>query len=129
MGTWECLATYKMYSISLTIAIICCSLASQATALDITWEFFDAAKHLCVKRGETVSFNWEGDGHNVVQVDREAWVTCGKSLTDGFENQEGEEGPASFVASKIGSFYFVCGVGGHCEFGNQKANITVASRC
>ena len=38
-------------------------------------------------------------------------------------------GPFEFKTSREGTYYFVCGVGGHCEFGKQKAIVTVDKSC
>merc|ERR1712012_44221 len=65
-----------------------------------------------------------GPWHNVEQVNAEGYENC-----SGFSNTEGVEGPYVFKAKREGEFYFVCGVGGHCADGNQKAIVTVKSDC
>ena len=73
--------------------------------------------------GETLTFQWE-DGHNVERVSQEGYDTC-----SGFKSSEPVAGPFDFKTSTPGTYYFVCGVGGHREFGNQKAIVTVDSGC
>ena len=36
---------------------------------------------------------------------------------------------STFEKEKTGTYYFVCGVGQHCEMHNQKAKITVKKNC
>jgi len=78
----------------------------------------------CIAPGATVKFDWEGPFHNVEKVDKEGYENC-----SGFTNTEGVEGPYVFTGKREGKFYFVCGVGGHCSGGNQKAIITVSRNC
>merc|ERR1712203_695564 len=47
----------------------------------------------------------------------------------GFKSDEAVEGPFEFKTSTAGTYYFACGVGGHCKFGNQKAIVTVDNSC
>ena len=74
--------------------------------------------------GEKIVFNWEGDAHNVEKVNAAGYEGC-----SGIKNTDGVEGPFTFAARRAGTYYFVCGVGGHCEFGKQKAKITVDPSC
>ena len=73
--------------------------------------------------GETLTFDWNG-GHNVERVSQEGYENC-----SGFKSDEAVKGPFEFKTSTAGEYYFVCGVGGHCEFGNQKAIVTVDRQC
>merc|ERR1712203_1328076 len=63
-------------------------------------------------------------GHNVERVAEEGYDDC-----SGFKSDEAVEGPFEFKTSTAGTYYFVCGVGGHCKFGNQKAIVTVDNSC
>ena len=78
--------------------------------------------NFCVP-GETLTFEWEG-GHNVERVSEEGYEDC-----SGFKSDEPTAGPFEFKTSTAGTYYFVCGVGGHCQFGNQKAIVTVNNDC
>ena len=73
--------------------------------------------------GETLTFEWE-DGHNVERVSEEGYEDC-----SGFKSDEPVEGNFDFKTSTAGTYYFVCGVGGHCKFGNQKAIVRVDNSC
>lgn len=68
-------------------------------------------------------FIWDA-GHNVVEVTKAAYDDC-----DAGEETEPTQGNALFNSQSTGVFYFVCGVGGHCQFGKQKAKITVSDNC
>jgi len=85
--------------------------------VDIEWKFYPKPQKKCAEVGEEVTFNWGGSGHNVVEVNSK------KDFDDctGFEeSDEGENGPVTVSFDKKGKHYFVCGVGGHCQHGNQK---------
>ena len=73
--------------------------------------------------GDTVKFTWNGDGHNVEEVNEGVYNNC-----EGIKNKIGAFGPFIFRASREGTFYFVCGVSSHC-FTGQKAIIEVKSSC
>ena len=73
--------------------------------------------------GDTVTFKWSGTAHNVEKVRKDVYNSC-----DGITKTEGSSGPFTFKAKKEGTFYFVCGVEGHCEAG-QKAKIEVKDNC
>ena len=73
--------------------------------------------------GEKLTFEWD-DGHNVERVSEEGYEDC-----SGFKSDEPTAGPSVFKTSTEGTYYFVCGVGGHCKFGNQKAIVRVANSC
>ena len=78
--------------------------------------------------GEHVDFLWEG-GHNIVKVNQDVYDDC-SDLEAKSVNTQPEAGPFKFTAPRSqGTHYFVCGVGGHCEFGNQKAKIVVDRSC
>merc|ERR1712018_498264 len=89
--------------------------ADQTIEWTITGEAFDA----CIKPGEKLTFQWD-QGHNVERVSEEGYEAC-----SGFKSDEPTEGNFEFKTSTAGTYYFVCGVGGHCQFGNQKAIVTV----
>ena len=74
-------------------------------------------------QGEKLTFEWD-DGHNVEEVTKEGYEDC-----SGFDSDEAVAGPFDFQTSREGTYYFVCGVGGHCEFGKQKAIVTVDKSC
>ena len=73
--------------------------------------------------GEKLTFEWAG-GHNVERVSQEGYEEC-----SGFKSDKAVAGPFDFKTSTSGTYYFVCGVGGHCEFGKQKAIVTVDRSC
>merc|ERR1712072_1116538 len=99
-------------------------LAAASTAdKTIEWTITGEAFEECIKPGETLKFEWDG-GHNVERVAKEGYEDC-----SGFKSAEPTEGPFEFKTSTAGTYYFVCGVGGHCKFGNQKANVTVSTTC
>ena len=75
-----------------------------------------------------MDFLWEG-GHNIVKVNQDIYDDCSE-LEAKSVNTQPEAGPFKFTAPRSqGTHYFVCGVGGHCEFGNQKAKIVVDRSC
>merc|ERR1712198_194584 len=102
-------------------------LATVAQGLvDIEWKFFPKPLKKCAEVGEEVTFNWGGNGHNVVEVNSK------KDFDDctGFEeSDDGERGPVTVSFDKTGKYYFVCGVGGHCQHGNQKVEVIVRPSC
>merc|ERR1712212_763047 len=100
--------------------------ATVAQGLDFKWEFFAKPQKKCVVVGDELTFNWGGNGHNVVEVNSE------KDFEDctGFEeSDDGERGPVTVSFDKKGDYYFVCGVGGHCKHGNQKVLVKVRDTC
>merc|ERR1712106_1272476 len=95
-------------------------------AVDIEWKFYPKPQKECAEVGEKVTFNWGGNGHNVVEVNSK------KDFDDcpGFDaSDEGESGPVTVSFDKKGRYYFVCGVGGHCLHGNQKVEVIVRDSC
>merc|ERR1712106_1258627 len=93
---------------------------------NIEWKITGKPFEECIAPGEAISFNWVGKEHNVIMVKEQEYINC-----NGGTN-EADEGPVKFPGRnfrQLGNYYFVCGVGGHCEFGKQKANITVDPSC
>merc|ERR1712150_118497 len=100
--------------------------ATVVQGLDIQWKFYPKPQKKCVVVGEEVTFKWGGNGHNVVEV------ASKKDFNDctGFEeSDEGESGPVTVSFDKKGKYYFVCGVGGHRQHGNQKVEVIVRDTC
>ncbi|KAL5749263.1 hypothetical protein ACOSP7_023866 [Xanthoceras sorbifolium] len=70
--------------------------------------------------GDVLVFNYESDLHNVMQVNSTAYEDCIKEpYTRLFTS-----GSDSVVLSEVGQFWYICGVGDHCENG-QKLSINV----
>merc|ERR1712168_99534 len=79
----------------------------------------------CVTPGDNVVFNWGGRAHNVEQVySMRDYDNCSR-----IKNRAGERGPYTFSAKNEGTYYFVCGVGGHCQWGKQKVIVEVKNFC
>ena len=75
-----------------------------------------------------MTFKWEGAAHNVVMVEsKDDYDNC--FVPENMREAEEDRGGITFKARQEGTYYFVCGVGGHCEFGKQKAQITVSGTC
>merc|ERR1712051_106985 len=106
------------------LALLCTSLLPLSAAeLQIEWTITGEPFEVCILPGETLTFEWD-NGHNVERVSQEGYEDC-----SGFKSDEPVEGPFEFSTSTEGTYYFVCGVGKHCEFGNQKAVVTVDKSC
>ena len=73
--------------------------------------------------GSIINFEWS-NGHNVVEVaTQEDFDNC-----TGFTDTTGYEGPLTWpVPEAEGTYYIVCGVGHHCDTGNQKIAVTVGN--
>ena len=112
-----------MNTISL-LAVFVATIASVCGDRSIEWTITGEPFKECVAPGEKVVFNWDGEAHNVEKVNAAGYENC-----SGIKNTEGVAGPFTFTARRAGTYYFVCGVGGHCEFGKQKAEIRVDSNC
>merc|ERR1712110_1015074 len=110
----------NMLSALLLLVILTTSATADKT---IEWTITGEAFEECILPGEKLTFEWD-NGHNVVEVNQEGYEDC-----SGFEFDEPSEGNAEFQTSTAGTYYFVCGVGGHCKFGNQKAIVTVDINC
>ena len=80
-----------------------------------------------ITSGEHVDFIWD-EGNNIVKVNKEVYEDC-SDLKLKAVNTTATSGPFIFEADLfgVGDHYFICGVGGHCKFGNQKAKITVGN--
>merc|ERR1712055_677750 len=109
----------------LTPALLLSAICLTQGLVEISWEIGLKAIDKCVVVGDEVVFHWEGSNHNVNQVfSEEDYLNC-----KGITNIGGETGPKSFPLNKVGDYYFVCGVEGHCQHGNQKARLRVHKRC
>merc|ERR1712008_439954 len=86
---------------------------------DVEWTVGTKMGTLCVELGDSVTFLYEGDSHNVVEVTREGFNKC-----TGFKSTLGMAGPVTVTPDKIGEHFFACGVGRHCEF-HQKLHVNV----
>merc|ERR1719210_2520299 len=75
----------------------------------IQWTITGEPFQACIRPGETLTFEWDG-GHNVERVSQEGYEEC-----SGFKSDKAVAGPFDFKTSTSGTYYFVCGVGGHCE--------------
>merc|ERR1712088_580867 len=104
------------------LTIIALAVAQEGKILE--WTITGEAFEVCIRPKETLTFAWEGPFHNVEKVDAEGYENC-----NGFDNTDGVEGPYIFSNRNEGTYYFVCGVGGHCSGGNQKAKVTVSRNC
>merc|ERR1719431_407920 len=96
---------------------------------EVEWTITGDPIELCIPPGEHVDFLWEG-GHNIVKVNKEVYEKC-SDLGEKFDindkpiNRTAGAGDYKFTApDDEGTHYFICGVGGHCAFGNQKAKIS-----
>ncbi|KAK2654829.1 hypothetical protein Ddye_014685 [Dipteronia dyeriana] len=70
--------------------------------------------------GDILVFNYKSELHNVMQVNSSGYEDCIKEpyirvFTSGSD---------SLVLSEVGQFWYICGVGDHCENG-QKLSINV----
>ncbi|WCJ18903.1 Cupredoxin superfamily protein [Euphorbia peplus] len=79
------------------------------------------AAHKIFKLGDVVVFNYNNQFHNVKQVNLNDFETCNASSPITTYSH----GADSIELEKEGDMYFMCGVPGHCEFG-QKLHIFVA---
>ena len=72
-----------------------------------------------------MNFKWDTN-HNVVEVPcKDSFNAC-----KGFTDTTPHDGPEEWKApDKEKTYYLVCGVGKHCEDGNQKIAITVKKDC
>ncbi|WVZ95148.1 hypothetical protein U9M48_040949 [Paspalum notatum var. saurae] len=65
--------------------------------------------------GDQVVFNYDASAHDVVQVDRDGYSSCspaGHNVSAALRT-----GSDAVQLAGIGSFYFICGVPGHCDAG------------
>merc|ERR1739840_30389 len=130
MGGWLLVlqtCTLSPESTSNMKAVILLIVASVAFAQEgkiLEWTITGNAFEACVAPREALTFVWDGPFHNVEKVNKAGYDNC-----DGFDNTEGVEGPYVFSNRNEGTYYFVCGVGGHCAGGNQKAKVTVSKTC
>merc|ERR1712142_87001 len=122
---WKSLSPYNLlqqYNMNLVILVATLLVTvTQGKNTDINWIIQSVNK--CVSKGDTVTFKWSGTNHNVEKVTKDVYDSC-----DGITETEGSPGPFTFKAEKKGTFYFVCGVEGHCD-GGQKAKIEVKDKC
>ena len=76
-----------------------------------------------------------GNGHNLVEVTKDVYEDCSElgEKVDIYNepiNRKAVAGNETFTADNgEGTHYFICGVGGHCEYFNQKAKISVDNSC
>ncbi|VVA98019.1 unnamed protein product [Arabis nemorensis] len=71
--------------------------------------------------GDVLVFNYDGDQHNVMQVNSTAYADCGRDNYTSISTK----GNDTILISEVGELWFICGVGDHCENG-QKLKINVA---
>ncbi|KAH7287469.1 hypothetical protein KP509_32G057400 [Ceratopteris richardii] len=72
--------------------------------------------------GDTLYFNYSKDFHNVMEVTKEHYDTCNSSNPILFW----DDGATVVQLNTSGTFYFICGVPGHCDAG-QKLAVRVAA--
>ncbi|XP_011020152.1 PREDICTED: cucumber peeling cupredoxin-like [Populus euphratica] len=71
--------------------------------------------------GDSLEFNWT-DTHNVLEVTTKTeYDACAK--TNGILK---DTSPATFQLTKDGTYYYICTIGMHCDFG-QKVTIVVGN--
>ncbi|XP_043715236.1 blue copper protein 1a-like [Telopea speciosissima] len=70
--------------------------------------------------GDTLVFNYEEGTHNVMQVNKTGYENCIREPIFGML----VTGNDSIHLTALGTFWYICGVGKHCEYG-QKLSITV----
>ncbi|RWR73364.1 umecyanin-like protein [Cinnamomum micranthum f. kanehirae] len=73
--------------------------------------------------GDTLTFNFGVGQHDVAQVTKTNFDSCGTSNTIGSVIRTS---PANIVLNSTGNFYFICTFSGHCNAG-QKVDINVVS--
>ncbi|PKU72743.1 chemocyanin [Dendrobium catenatum] len=69
--------------------------------------------------GDILEFKYEKGYHNVVKVDSNGYANCKSNnaistFDSGYDN----------ITLARGTHYFICGIAGHCWFGNMKINVT-----
>ncbi|XP_022967382.1 mavicyanin [Cucurbita maxima] len=84
---------------------------------------FDYAKWASSNKfrvGDSLLFNYNNKFHNVLQVDQEQFKSCNSSSPAASYTS----GADSITLKRPGTFYFLCGIPGHCQLG-QKVEIKV----
>ncbi|CAM6091302.1 unnamed protein product [Calypogeia fissa] len=77
--------------------------------------------HMTLKRGDTLVFNYRRGLHNVMQVTKGVFNSCRVTSRPISTFVSGED----FVKLNTpGTYYFICGVAGHCNAG-MKVAVTV----
>eukprot|EP00092_Neocalanus_flemingeri_P091695 GFUD01116315.1.p1 GENE.GFUD01116315.1~~GFUD01116315.1.p1 ORF type:complete len:135 (-),score=27.31 GFUD01116315.1:8-412(-) len=120
LNTWQ---ASKMKSVAILAAFVVTLATVHGHDHSIEWTITGEPFEECILPGETLEFIWAG-GHNVEEVSAAGYMDC-----SGITNTEPVAGNYKFFAHNAGTYYFVCGVGGHCKGGNQKAKITVDPSC
>ncbi|KAG6792409.1 hypothetical protein D5086_001746 [Populus alba] len=85
----------------------------------ITWA---SGKNFMV--GDTLTFNFTTNNHDVLRVQKESFDACTSSYSIG---DVISTGPVNITLDSTGEHYYICTIGGHCQSG-QKLAITVSSR-
>merc|ERR1712123_532680 len=95
-------------------------------SLTVPWSYGMETQDLCVETGTTVTIDKTGSFHNVNMLATDSdYDTC-----SGFTDTAGNsDNPFIFQADDLGTFYFACGVGTHCQNGSMKAKVTVSDNC
>eukprot|EP00092_Neocalanus_flemingeri_P041542 GFUD01045241.1.p1 GENE.GFUD01045241.1~~GFUD01045241.1.p1 ORF type:complete len:115 (-),score=38.31 GFUD01045241.1:56-400(-) len=112
---------------AVTVAVLAAFVATLATVQGLEIDWIITGKPLaeeCIAPGEEAVFNWVAKYHNVEEVDAAGYEDC-----SGFTITAGVTGPYTFTSQAPGTYYFVCGVGGHCAGGKQKIKIKVDPSC
>lgn len=84
--------------------------------------YADWAKPRTFGVGDKLVFPFRVGGHNVIQVTKDDFDTCGHDHVVA----EYYKGPFIFQLNNTGEYYFYSNVGTHCEMG-QKLHITVGT--
>ncbi|KAI5078344.1 hypothetical protein GOP47_0006015 [Adiantum capillus-veneris] len=79
--------------------------------------YTDWAANTLFKVGDTLEFNYVPKAHTVLEVTRSDFRYCNKS--NPLVKYEDPSGTTAIELAKVGNYYFIDGVGEHCEEGQK----------
>lgn len=79
--------------------------------------YTDWAANTPFRVGDSLEFNYVYKAHTVLEVIRSDYRFCNKSTP--LESYSAEDGKTPVVLSKPGNYYFIDGIGTHCEEGQK----------
>ncbi|MCO5569003.1 hypothetical protein L7F22_022708 [Adiantum nelumboides] len=95
---------------------------SQGWSLGVDYQTWSSQYNF--QQGDTLFFKYQAGTHNVMQVSQDDYNSCDFKNPIGADNGEGN---STVTLASTGTFFYLCGVAGHCP-GGMKLTIFVRDK-